>query len=707
MHDELADIQGLKQKLAELDFEKEVLEARLQALTDSVGDPLVESAPSIDRVRGCLSVDVESGVFLGHRPQSPADQIDIYRQAVAALTSVLPLRRSGPVGDNDNTRTSAFSLADFFVDLETDLRGTESAKIVAPDAERQGGHSLFSPSVEYGEETAEDEGAPHQLSALEAAIRRRSQVLLGAPGSGKTTFLSFLANALALGDSEHLHGWPADERNHLPIFVILRDYDAWLGARGTTREANASLLWEFVLCDLRARNLDFVTISLSDALGRGEILLLLDGLDQVSFNLMPLVRDSIQDFRKQYVGCRILVTCRALAYEAPSMQLPGEFFPKTTLLPFDSRRVDRFIGNWFEQAVTDGQTTPSKAREKAKALRELVHRRNLRQRASNPMHLSVMALVYASRGELPDTRAGIYEEAIGTLLWHGDRDSRTGESGLKLSLREAGRSPNDLIGLLEQLSFEVCADGQATSGIADEERGLIAGIGEQDLISALCRLHPQKRLEWAQAVADTLKLRTGLFLERQPGALSYFHRSFHEYLAGARLAHHLDFPERAAALVEEGSVWDEVILFAVGFLVHNQREVERPLSLAHRLCPSQVPSDDLGWRKVWMSGEVLLEIGLSRVCDNKRRAGFLKLVRSRLAAIVERGMLRTRERARVGDVLGLLGDGRFHARRFHQPALFRGRRENALGLVAIAPGPFVMGSRESDRDRRSSEIGNP
>ncbi len=700
--EKLAHIQTLQERLEELELEKKDLEGKLQALVDGDGEASAAEATSTVSAIPENEAEIVNGLYLGDWPESADEQIEIYRRVVAARSGKLPLRRMlPPAARIGHAPAFGLSLPALYVGLDTDLNAPAGVVNSALKAARRGEFWPFPLPRKRGSEHEADAGEPRRVTAMEAAILRRTQILLGGPGSGKTTFLNLLAYALATGDAQHLGDWPAAEREYLPILVVLGDFAAWIGAHGGSHEASASIMWGYILHDLRERNLGFAIDPLYAALERGEVLLLLDGLDEVPASLLPSVRDSIQDSANRYASCRILVTCRVLAYEQPDLQLSARRFPKTTLVPFDVQRIDDFIGAWYAQVSAQRQALAPRGLETAEALKQMVRRPDLRGFAPQPILLTVMALVHTHRGELPDSRARLYEEAINILLFGWEQGSQGAEPRLTDLLNEARRDRTDLIRMFERLSYEVCA------GTVYAERRLIAGMGEQDLIRFLRQLHPAKHLDWAQSVLDTLILRSGLVVESQPGTFCFLHRTFQEYLAGAHLAHSVDFPEEAVALLADWAAWRETILQAVGFLVHNQRELGRVLLLVEKLCPPQPPSDDFGWRRVWLAGEVLLGIGLSRIRDDAAPARLLEHVSRRLAVLVERGALQARERAQVGDVLGMLGDARFDHSRFRMSAHFRGERENALGLVLIKSGPLVMGSSEEDSEAEPDELGNP
>lgn len=673
-----------------------------------------------------IDIRIEAGAYRGEAPRTREQRLAIYRAVLAARTGDLPLRGFDPEASDTSSTRSDLSLAGVYISLDTRMTATVKDLKRALAAVRAGRTPKpLRPSAPGPGGPEREATATRAVTALESAVLHRAQVLLGSPGSGKTTFVHYLAHALATGEAGRLH-WPEAERGALPILVVLRDLAAWLAGSGGSaggaagRRPSPALLWDFVRHDLQERNLTFAADLLEEALDTGQALVLLDGLDEVPAGTLATVRDSIDAFAGRYRDCRYLVTCRILSYRKPQWRLPETTFPPIELAPFDSDQVDAFIGAWYAEVAARWQVPKAEADRKADTLRGAVRRPDLWRLAATPMLLTVMALVHTHHGELPEARAQLYREAVDILLWRWERQKQCGRSDLGDLLAAAGRHRGDLLSLLERLAFAAHGRGAAAAGEGtDDAVEAVADIGELDLLKALQPLHPQHSLDWAEQVVAALKLRAGLLIETQPGIFSLLHRTFQEYLAGAHLARQGNFAQRALDLVVEGRAWwREVILLAVGDLVHNKRETERPLFLAHRLCSSPDlaqtpvqdqtgPADDAAWRQVWLAGDVLLEVGLGRVGDTDFGRDVLNQVHHRLADLVAGGWLEVRERAEAGDVLGRLGDPRFDPRNFHLPTPVPGRDQAPLGLIRITPGPFVMGSRQGDQGARDDEYGNP
>ncbi len=184
------------------------------------------------------------------------------------------------------------------------------------------------------------QGTPRrQLSALELLDRHSRLVLLGDPGSGKSTFVSFVALCLAgevLGREDanlalltsplpREEEYPRGEEDEpdpqpwrhgplLPVRVVLRDFAAsGLPKRGT--QAGACHLLDFLRAELERSALgDFAPELEAELRDRGG-LLLLDGLDEVPEaearrvqlrrSLSTPVRRWVRSIREHLHGCRV------------------------------------------------------------------------------------------------------------------------------------------------------------------------------------------------------------------------------------------------------------------------------------------------------------------------------------------------------------------------------------------------------------------
>jgi formylglycine-generating enzyme required for sulfatase activity len=616
--------------------------------------------------------DIHGNVYVGPHPQNPAEALVVYRRVLVAGCRQMPLRGVDIGASDPGGARKQLDLDQVYVALDTTTQ--------VPVTDDAGKGSKESHMLERGK--------TRTLSLLEAAARNRCLVILGRPGSGKSTFINHLGLCLALqglepegGWLKRLPSWPEAEADLIPISVVLRDFARFLPEG--ERKAEPRHLWSFVVDRLKNQNLAFAKEPLQDALEDGKAMVLLDGLDEIPTRARrTFIRDAVAVFATRYPKSRLVVTCRTLSYEDQAWQL--ENFPAFELASFDEPKVDRFIEAWFSELQRLGQVRREDSGGMARRLREAVRRPDLWRLAPNPLLLTVMALVHTHKGRLPDARAQLYEDTVDILLWRWEGLKAGGEDerpGVRRLLLEAERTDVDLKRVLGQLAFEVHRKGGATDGES------VADIGELRLERALAELHPQKSRDWAHNLIETMRLRAGLLLEEMPEVYTFPHRTFQEYLAGSHLAAQGDFARQASRLVAEGPFWREVILLAVGRLVYLGGDTDKPLALVGELCPQRHADDEVACRKAWLAGEVLNEIGLNRVKDSHLGVDFLDRVRHRLPRLFETESLMPVECAAAGDILARLGDPR--------PGV--GLDANGLPDIAwcnIEPGPFIMGSTE-------------
>jgi formylglycine-generating enzyme required for sulfatase activity len=687
-----------------------VLEQQLGKAANQVDKAGISTQVRDVRTRGDFvardKITVISGAYRGPIPTTPQKAEAIYREVLARRLGDLPLRGFDQAASDATSDQRALSLTAVYIDLDT--KRSFPTQDIARWLQNPGlglGRDLTAEKKDHEAIWQDTRQEVRALSALEAVILQRQLALLGDPGTGKTTFAHHLVHSLADRDFTRLPDWPESERDSLPIIVTLRDLARWLSdlSANAYQESAPKLIWDFICHDLDQRNVGFAKTVLEQALNDGRAFVIFDGLDEIpQGTLLDLIKPSLTDFAGRYPRIRCLTTCRILSYKQKPWKLPKNQFPDFELDVFNENKIDRFIKAWYAEVGGKWKMPVAQTRQLETKLNQAVRRPDLWRLAPNPMLLTVMALVHTHRGELPEARALLYNEAVEVLLWRWEQQKEGGASRLVNLLREAGRDRGDLITLLEKLAFEAHA-----GNLASEDPDAVAGIGELTLLKGLQKLHPKKSFDWSAQVVEALKLRAGLLLEREPGIFTFPHRTFQEYLAGAHLTRLRNFGKEAARLADEGAFWREVILLAVGFLVHHQREVEKPRFLVEVLCAESIPTDEPGWRRVWLAGEVLLEIGMNRVRDTDHGRRLLKRTQSQLVALLEHAALTPRERAEAGDILGQLGDPRFDPEFFYFPSRYRGEPEPQAGFVEIPPGPFVMGSQKGDEDAHDSEFGNP
>ena len=513
------------------------------------------------------------------------------------------------------------------------------------------------------------------LSVNQALADHPRLVILGAPGSGKTTFLNYLALTYARDLRDHPGlvqerlGLAGKTERRLPILLPLRDFARHLSA---TKE-DAGLDGPRFLLDYLTDYFAAQEIALPDgffrrALEAGGAMVLLDGLDEVADpDLRRRVARIVEAFTRRYPDNRYVVTSRIVGYQGAACL--GENYFCATVRDFDRAAVQSFVRNWSlaVEVALAGRRSPTieqRAADQADSLLKAIQaNERVRELAVNPLLLTVIALVHRYRAKLPERRAELYEECVEVLL--GYWDEARGVRGY--ALPDLTLDAGDKRSLLEPIAFWM------------QERAL-REIDQEMLLRQLRDLFlplsgDDRRLagKRAEAFVAIINARSGLLQERGLGVYSFSHLTFQEYLAARALAGREDFIEYALSKAGD-PWWREALLLAAGYL--STQGKARVTAFIRALMDYKDEAEP--YHNLVLAAEALRDVGRARVEGD-------------LWGEVTRRLLRdmTDEKAPVlrrvaaGNALGQVGDPRFSGP-YLEPE-----------LVTVPAGEFWMGGEKS------------
>jgi formylglycine-generating enzyme required for sulfatase activity len=366
---------------------------------------------------------------------------------------------------------------------------------------------------------------------------RRGLVLLGDPGSGKTTHLKRILLKIAHDGAASL-GLP---EGMVPVFLPLRrlaDLDRGLDAFIEQELADPHLVAPEQF-GTRLRQ-------------RGRVLYLLDGLDEVrDASDRARVRDWIDRALEVSPDSTFVVTCRYAGY--PDARLSAEFL-ELHLQPLTDPQVEEFVRRWF--SIVETHLVEDDQREHA--LRRAIERSakliaDLRQPAlqasmrvaeltHNPLLLTTICLVHHDCGKLPERRIELYEECVSVLL---ERWNEAKALPVRIPAGDARE-------VLQHLAHWLHGEDDRTLATADElESPVQEGLWRTEL-----SVEPDQFL---RSIRDESGLLTGWGVDQY----GFMHLGFQEYLAAReiRFREILEpgpFAQLAGRFGE--SWWQEVIL---------------------------------------------------------------------------------------------------------------------------------------------------
>ncbi len=342
------------------------------------------------------------------------------------------------------------------------------------------------------------------IEAENAVQKYRRLVVKGAPGSGKSMLLKYLALSYSEGRFKNLSDLP------VPILLELNR----LNEANLTVEKLEQQLVE--VCD--RHNFPKANRFISQGLKDGRLLLLLDGLDEVSSGVRSSVVRCLKDFLEleNYKKCRVIITCRTAVYH-------NEFVDNTKetleIDEFSDQQMRCFLQAWKSEMPPD------------KSVEQLIQ--NLRAKpkimalARNPLLLTIIAYLYTDTPfVLPHSRAEFYTKATNVLL----------------ELRDQERNiPNQYTGVNKRRVLQhlaLYAQDSAKRQQQDRRSLLDSEVWEQ-----VKQVLPSLNLEAkdANSIVDEIVKRSGLLLRIDGGQRYYFpHLTLQEYFVAAALTNRQD-----------------------------------------------------------------------------------------------------------------------------------------------------------------------
>ena len=342
---------------------------------------------------------------------------------------------------------------------------------------------------------------------------------LGAPGSGKTTYLSYVAIQC---NKKKL------QANRVPIFIRLFSF-AEKVAEKLTEQPQWSL-FDYIEDLLRIQGIQQVDVKSILLEGRG--LILLDGLDEVpknieklnifsdlpkKFDLSKLILRRIREFCETYHKNSRIITCRtnALNYNFSNLG-----FTQFIVADFEDKQIEVFAEKWFVAAAKNHQEVgKTKAQQFINKLR-LSRNKRIRDLAVTPLLLELTCLVFKNNDDFPSNRAEIYKQASDIMLkeWDRFRDIPRNEVSVNLDLE--GKKA-----LLTHVA-KVTLEETRYFFKQEEIEKYIA-----DYLKTLPNAQTYRLPQDSEAVLKSIEVQHGLLIERADEIYSFSHLTFQEYFA--------------------------------------------------------------------------------------------------------------------------------------------------------------------------------
>lgn len=403
--------------------------------------------------------------------------------------------------------------------------------------------------------------ARKQVPGLQLLTEDKNLVVVGKPGSGKSTYLQRIVTECNLG---HL------QPHRIPVLIKLREFVEDGREVAYSIERYLEQLWQLSREDTKR------------VLSAGRALVLLDGLDESVGTDGKEIAKQIKRYARTYPQVQTVVTCRTQSQESRF-----ERFDYVEVADFNESQVRAFAKHWFRTVCTQSENGESKAvtfleqlfQDSNKAIREL---------AITPILLSLACAVFHQTGKFYSKRFRLYEEGLALLLeqWDRSRDIEREEVYRNLSTAQK-------LSLLSHLAMKKFEEDQYVLFEQCELEGHIATFLDVDT-------------QIAQSILQAIAAQHGLLIARAHSVWSFSHLTFQEYFVALEIRERQnEHPELLLETLNKHLYeprWHEVLLLLLA-LQSPEQATEASKAILHR------ESTYEGWlhRDLFFVGEVLAE----------------------------------------------------------------------------------------------------
>ncbi len=360
-----------------------------------------------------------------------------------------------------------------------------------------------------------------RVSGLEVLDKNTNLMVLGKPGSGKTTYLQRIVTECNQGNLQP---------HRVPVLIKLRDFVDDDDARE----------FEFNLKPYLTQHWELDKTETELILNHGKALILLDGLDEVAGKDGRDISKKIKQFARNYPQNQLIVTCRTNRIE-DDFNWKSLRFDFIEVADFNEQQVNAFVEHYFNAVNPNKQEGQKKAKEFLENF-YLEQNQNIRKLAITPILLNLTCAVFHQKGKFYPKRSKLYEEGLELLLKKWD-DSK----GIERDEIYKYLSPEREQELLSYLAVKKFEQPQYVLFEQEEIEGYIAeflDITRRD----------------SRVVLKAIEEQHGLLIERAQQVWSFSHLTFQEYFVAKWFCDYGDLQRLSKNVFE--SHYREVFLLA-------------------------------------------------------------------------------------------------------------------------------------------------
>jgi transposase len=283
-------------------------------------------------------------------------------------------------------------------------------------------------------------------------------------------------------------------------------------------------------------------------LENGKLLILLDGVDEISLKDKRFALREIERLIKDHSNNRFVASCREAAYTFGEFRL----FKDVVMASFEDNQVQDYINRWFEhtKSVYTAEERMEMARECWRLIR-LRGQEHVKQLARTPLLLTLLCSVYEKNLDFPKNKSLLISHALSVVMKDWAKRKRVEypqrRELLDSDLQEA---------LLSEVAYSQFKEGNIVFYKKDILRSFSKGFEGN--------LNAPTSLD-SEMVLQITEIQQGILVERYIKTYSFSHLTLQEYFTAQYIVDNEEFKKLVSSYLFEER-WREVFTLTAGLI---------------------------------------------------------------------------------------------------------------------------------------------
>lgn len=326
----------------------------------------------------------------------------------------------------------------------------------------------------------------------------------GEAGSGKSTFLQWVAVCAAKADYDKIK----NIENTIPIVIQLRNTEWPIDLYASVNKITKSY----------GKNCPDGWIA--EMLKQKRIILLFDGLDEVSSQKREDTYNFIEDIVEQYPEIKILLTARNSVNDYSDYDNVCY-----EIMPMKMDNIKKFILYWHKSVLWRDAVVKDKEIDRLQhnLILKIIDNSPLKALAKNPLLCAMIcALNFVNNEQLPNEKMELYDKCCEMLMDARDTQRKIDNSMYK-NIPQMDYSKKRVV--LEELAYWMLEGGES---LVDKTN--VIGFFRHLINDTRIFSHEEKNYSEVEILNFFIE-RSGLIREPEEGKIDFIHKTFMEFLA--------------------------------------------------------------------------------------------------------------------------------------------------------------------------------